>query len=487
MNIPILQKDLISCLLCNDPLCTKGCNKGLDPGKILRSLRFKNYVGGTQSLTNACIDCDAKCEECCVIPHEVKIKSILSNFYNKKINSNYKYKRMSLKTDICGIPIENPFLLSSSVVSSNYEMIKRAFIAGFAGASIKTISMIDMKEASPRYSAIKGVDGTIESFKNIEQLSDQSVEENLEMIRKLKKEFPTKFLLISIMGNDEKEWSFLAKSVEEAGASAIELNFSCPNMTKEHTGSDIGQVPELVEKYTRAVTSVVNIPVIAKLTPNVGSMSSAALAAKRGGARGIAAINTIKSLTELDVIKNVNDNNRNIAVGGLSGKSVMPIALRFISELSHNKELSDMHISGMGGIYTFEDAITYLSLGAKSLQITTAIMEYGYRIIEDLIDGLELFLGENNISIDQLNGFNKNKVVDVKDINRDYIIYPKINRTTCVQCGRCYISCRDGGHQAIELKDRMPNFNPNKCVGCHLCVIVCPTGSITSSEVEVKK
>ena len=488
MIIPILRKDLLSCLLCHDPMCTKGCDKGLDPGKILRSLRFKNLIGATESLTDACINCDAKCEKNCVIPHEVKIKELLSALYKKKMAYNPSYKRLSLETDICGIPIENPFLLSSSVVASNYEMIKRAFQAGWAGASFKTISMFEMHEASPRYSAIKDLDGTIQSFKNIEQLSDHSVIDNVEMINKLKEEFPNKFLLVSIMGRDEKEWKYLAMRVEKAGASAIELNFSCPNMTEEDTGSDVGQIPSLVEKYTKAVTGVVKIPVIAKLTPNVKTMSEAALAAKRGGAKGISAINTIKSITEFDILMDIHNlRNRNIAVGGLSGKAVLPIALRFIAELSQNKELSDMHISGMGGIYTFDQALAFLLLGAKSLQITTAVMEYGYRIIDDLIDGLELFLGENNISIKELDGFSKNKVVDVKDINRDTIIYPKINRNVCVKCGRCYISCNDGGHQAITLVERMPIINPKKCVGCHLCVIVCPTEAIRSSEIKVKK
>ena len=482
----ILQKDLISCLLCHDPLCTKGCNKGLDPGRILRSLKFKNHIGAMNILNDSCINCDASCENNCIIPHEVKIKSILSNCYNKKINSNYEYKRNSLNIKFCGITLENPFLLSSSVVSSNYDMIKRAFNAGWAGASIKTISLIDMEEASPRYSVVKGIDGEIEAFKNIEQLSEKSLEENLLMIKRLKKEFPNKFLLMSIMGKNEDEWKYLGKCVEDSGASAIELNFSCPNMTEEYTGSDIGQIPDLVFKYTKAVTSSVKIPVIAKLTPNVATMCDAAISAKRAGAKGIAAINTIKSLTEYDVINDINS-NKHITVGGLSGRAVMPIALRFISELSHNLELSDIDISGMGGIYTYKDAINYLSLGCRSLQVTTAVMEYGYRIIDDLIDGLELYLGYNNISLNELIGCSKNKVVNLKQIKRDYIIYPKFNRLTCVKCNRCYISCSDGGHQAIELVNRIPTLNSNKCVGCHLCVNICPTGSITSSEIEVKK
>lgn len=487
MSIPIYKRDLILCLLCYDPMCSKTCNYNQEPGKVLRSLRFSNYKGAVEKLTNACINCNADCENSCVLPKQVKIKAILSRCYDEKIKHYLNFKRNILKSDICGIPIENPFLLSSSVVASNYDMLKRAFIAGWAGASFKTISMFDMHEASPRYSAIKGISGTIQSFKNIEQLSDHSVIDNIEMISKLKEEFPNKFLLISIMGRDEKEWKYLAMRAEKAGASALELNFSCPNMTEDETGSDVGQIPRLVELYTKAVTSVVKIPVIAKLTPNVMSMTQAALAAKRGGAKGISAINTIKSITEFDVINGIYDNSHEIAIGGLSGQSVKPIALRFISELTQNEEFSDMHISGMGGIYTYEDAIMFLSLGAKSLQITTAVMEYGYRIIDDLIDGLELFLGENNISMSELQGYNKNKIVDIKNIDRDYIIYPKINHSTCVGCGRCYISCSDGGHQAMKLVNRVPTLDPSKCVGCHLCVIVCPTNSITSSNIKIPK
>ena len=181
MSKTILSRDLIPCLLCYDPLCSKSCKKNLDPAKTIRSLRFSNYIGALIPLTDACINCDAPCEKSCVSDNKVRIKDILTKCYQEKVRLNETYNKVSLKTDICGIPVENPFLLSSSVVASNYDMCKRAFEAGWAGVAFKTISLIDIHEASPRFSAIKNIDGSFSAFKNIEQLSDHSVVENLEI------------------------------------------------------------------------------------------------------------------------------------------------------------------------------------------------------------------------------------------------------------------------------------------------------------------
>ena len=491
MNKFIAYRDILKCLICHDAPCSKACPYNMDPAKILRSLRFSNYEGALQRVGEHCLNCSAPCEKNCVLGSDLKIKDILINCYKKKEELGLNFKKADISSDICGIKIENPYLLSSSVVASSYDMCKRAFEAGWAGASFKTICMMDIHEASPRFSALKGLDGTITAFKNIEQLSDHSVIENLEIFKRLKTEFPNKFLLVSIMGRDEDEWAYLAKESEKAGADALELNFSCPNMTKDGTGSDVGQIPELVEKYTRAVTSVVKIPVIAKLTPNVVAMSPAGIAAKKGGAKGIAAINTIKSITELNMVEKVYSCKKvdKFSVGGLSGQAVKPIALRFIAELAQNEELKDMHISAMGGIYNYEDALMFLSLGAGSVQITTAVMEYGYRIIEDLVEGLQFFVSACGFnSLKEMLGKNVNNVVDVNEIERDVVVYPKFDRSKCLHCGRCYISCRDGGHQAIELdENRNPILNTKKCVGCHLCTIVCPNQTISASDVKVKK
>jgi len=484
-------REVVQCLMCHDAPCSKACPHKLDPAKVLRSLRFVNYKGAIKNVTDVCKNCTAPCEKACVLDGEISIKEILKNCYAKKEKLQTDYKKADIRSDICGIEIENPFLLSSSVVSSSYDMCKRAFEAGWAGVAFKTICMMDMHEASPRFSAVKGFDGSFTAFKNIEQLSDHNVVENVKIFQKLKEEFPNKFLLVSIMGRDEDEWAFLAKVAESAGADALELNFSCPNMTEDGTGSDVGQIPELVEKYTRAVTSVVKIPVLAKLTPNVMTMSPAAEAAKRGGANGIAAINTIKSIADLNLAEKVYNNRKSekVAVGGLSGQAVRPIALRFIAELAQNKNLKGMHLSAMGGIYNYEDALAFLSLGAKSIQITTAVMEYGYRIIDDLVEGLQYFVAASgHDSLKELLGTSLDNVVDVEEIERDVVIYPKFLRDKCVHCGRCYLSCRDGGHQAISFdENRMPILDPKKCVGCHLCVLVCPNRAIVSSDIKIKK
>ena len=142
----------------------------------------------------------------------------------------------------------------------------------------------------------------------------------------------------------------------------------------------------------------------------------------------------------------------------------------------------------MGGIYTWIDAASFIALGAGSLQVTTAVMEYGYRIIDDLVEGLQLYLAFHKLSsVKELQGALLNRVTPVTEIERDYVIYPKFIREKCVGCGRCYISCQDGGHQAIKFENRVPTLDPKKCVGCHLCIMVCPNESVVSSEIKVKK
>ena len=274
-----------------------------------------------------------------------------------------------LRTDLCGIPLENPFLLSSSVVASTYDMCARAFEAGWAGAAFKTICSFEIHEASPRFSAITGDNGSIIGFKNIEQLSDHSVAENMAVFRELKKNYPDKFILASIMGQNDQEWEDLARLCEENGADAVELNFSCPNMADGGLGSDIGQVPELVERFTAAARRGTKIPILAKLTPNVDRMSPAAEAALRGGADGVAAINTIKSIIGVDPHTYISAPavHGMSAVGGYSGNAVRPVALRFIAEMGNNPQLAGMHISAMGGIENWQDALQYILLGAGSV------------------------------------------------------------------------------------------------------------------------
>ncbi len=490
----VWRKDMLGCVLCNNAPCDRACPCGINPAKILRSLWFDNedFAAAALPNSNPCENCDAPCEKNCLSPHHVGIRELLNRLYKVrlKLDIGVPSDENALKTDMCGTVMENPFLLSSSVVASTYDMCARAFEAGWAGAAFKTVSTIDIHEVSPRFSAIKGADGSIIGFKNVEQLSDHSVTENMSIFRELKKDYPNKFILASIMGQNEKEWGELAHLCQENGADAVELNFSCPNMQEGGLGSDIGQVPELVERFTAAAKTSVKIPVLSKLTPNVATMSPAAEAARRGGADGIAAINTIKSIMQVNPYTYVTSPavRGRSAVGGYSGNAVKPIALRFIAEIAQNPLLKGMHISGMGGIETHKDALEFFLLGADTVQVTTAVMQYGYRIIDDLKSGLNYYLRERGIkSVKQIVGQSLAFVDSTTDkLERDTVVFPKFNRETCIGCGRCEISCADGGHQAITLNEnRQPLLNGKKCVGCHLCVLVCPTHSIKSSGKRV--
>ncbi len=486
------------CMLCLNGPCEKACPKGIKISKIIRSLYFENAVGGIKELkNNDCSTCSAPCEKACVLSKKnrhVEIKNIFTDL--KKQSQDYKPQtnknnKIDLSSEICGIPLENPFLLSSSVVSSTYDMCSRAFEEGWAGASLKTICNFPQHEASPRFSAIHNHANSFCGFKNIEQLSNLSVSENMEIIRNLTKNYPNKIIISSIMGRNEAEWTMLASESENSGASVIECNFSCPNMENESLGVTIGQSEELIERFTRAVRKGTKLPILAKLTPNVTDMIPFALAAKKGGANGIAAINTINSITGV----NLNSYSAEpvihgqTIVGGYSGHAVKPIALRFISDLSKCEELKDMHISGMGGIESWVDALEFILLGSSSLQITTSVMQYGYRIIEDLLDGIKNYLlSSDKSSIKDLIGLSSRTVVNHNTIERETITYPVFNLDKCNGCGRCYISCMDGGHQAINFDNekRIPKLIGSKCVGCHLCRIVCPARAIDKAHKTIR-
>ena len=495
-NPAVLRSDMIRCALCADPPCETSCSK-LEPGKLLRSIWFRNEQTAAQQLPeeNPCLTCAAPCEQACVRTGEVPIRDLVNRLYYQvkpECETPIPADEERLKTDLCGIPLENPFLLSSSVVASTYDMCARAFEAGWAGICFKTICTLDIHEASPRFSAITGNDGSIIGFKNIEQLSDHSVAENMEIFRRLKKKYPTKFILASVMGQNDAEWGELARLCEENGADAVELNFSCPNMAEGGLGSDIGQVPELVERFTRAAKQACHIPVLAKLTPNVAVMSPAAEAAKRGGADGIAAINTIKSVVGVNLHTYLTEPavHGQSAVGGYSGNAVKPIALRFIAELGKNPALKGMHLSAMGGIETWQDALEFLLMGGGSIQITTAVMQYGYRIIDDLKAGLNLYLAEKGFrSVREVVGLAQDTLSDTTDIlERDTVIFPQFVKERCIGCGRCRISCADGGHQAIRLdENRRPILDGKKCVGCHLCILVCPQQAIKAGKKRISR
>jgi len=347
------------------------------------------------------------------------------------------------------------------------------------------------KEVSPRFAALSKENVPFVGFKNIEQISDHTLEENIGFLKQLKKDYPSKIIVASIMGENEEEWTKLAEIMTKAGADIIECNFSCPHMSGDGLGSDVGVNPDLVALYTAATRKGTHLPILAKMTPNISNMEIPAIAAIKAGATGIAAINTIKSVMNVNLSSFVSEPNveGKTSVGGYSGKAIKPIALRFIYDMKNCKELKKIPISGMGGIETWRDAAEFLALGCENLQITTAVMQYGYRIIEDLIEGMKLYLsaqGYRNIA--EIVGKALVNIVPTDELDRDSICYPRFDREKCVGCGRCYLSCYDGGHQAIKMDENIkkPILIVDKCVGCQLCVTVCPAQAISAGK-RVKK
>ncbi|MDR3364284.1 MAG: NAD-dependent dihydropyrimidine dehydrogenase subunit PreA [Clostridiales Family XIII bacterium] len=404
---------------------------------------------------------------------------------------------MAVKKDLSinylGVKCENPFFLSSSPVGGNYDMVAKSFEMGWGGVFFKTIGIFVADECSPRFDNTNKEGLPWLGFKNMEQISDKPTEQNFEYIYRLKRDYPDKVIVSTIMGSNDEEWSQLAKMSEQAGADLIEGNFSCPQMTSHAMGSDVGSDPKLVERYTRAVAKATKIPFIAKMTPNITTIEPPARAAAKGGAKGVSAINTVKSITNIDL-----DNftalpvvNGKSSISGYSGAAVRPIGLRFVANLCQDAELREkgIEISGIGGIETWRDALEFLLLGARNVQVTTAIMQYGYRIVEDMASGLSHWMDERGYdSLEDFIGLALPGIIPAEELDRSFKVLPAFDYKTCVGCGRCYVSCYDGAHQAIDWdeKKRRPILN-DACVGCHLCLNVCPVqGCITPGEIEWK-
>lgn len=488
-----ITNETTRCLLCHDPLCTKACPKHADTGAVIRSLFFQNRAGAAQKLKDftGCNSCQTRaCQKACLrklIDSSIDIPYLMEYAQHQKKTTTPP----SLAITFCGFPCENPYILGSSVISSNYEMCATALRAGWAGVVTKTCSYFDIKEASPRFDISEKQGTHFSGFKNLEMLSDHSIDENMAWIARLKRDFPTKLIVVSIMGANEAEWEELARRATQSGADVIECNFSCPQMTYKGTGADTGQNSQLVLAYTRACRRGSHLPILAKLTPNLSTPDEFVQAALEGGADGIAGINTIKSLTTVrpDKEGHLTGQDAHVAISGYSGRAVKPIALRFMHDTARILSPKKHTISGIGGITTWEDALDFLLIGCANVQVCSAVMEYGYRIIDDLTEGLASYMEQHGIqSLQQIVGTALPTIVTPDQLNRTTKIIPKIDNDKCIGCGRCYLSCRDGGHQAIvHGANRKASLILDKCVGCMLCYYICPVDAISEGQrVEIK-
>ncbi|MGD0726071.1 MAG: NAD-dependent dihydropyrimidine dehydrogenase subunit PreA [Spirochaetia bacterium] len=388
--------------------------------------------------------------------------------------------KTDLSVSFCGVRFRNPFLLSSSPVSNSAEMVERAYEHGWAGVCYKTLNSdrIPIIHPSPRMSPYHYEDKHVVGLQNVEQISDRPLKDNLADFLYLKKKYPDRPIIASIMGFSNDEWGYLAKAAEDHGADMLELNFSCPHMTVEGSGHKVGQAFHLLEKFTATVKRAVKIPVLAKMTPNITDMTEPALFAKKGGADGISAVNTFRAISGIgldDLVPRPNVFGVG-AMSGYSGAAIKPIALHFIAEIAQCQEL-DLPLSAMGGIETWVDALEYLLVGATTLQVTTGIIHYGYRIVEDMIEGITDYMVSRGItSMADLIGktLPHLKETDHFDLKRQGVAQYDLEK--CIGCGQCYIVCRDAGGQALEweAEKRRPKLTEDKCLSCMICNFICP-------------
>ena len=285
----------------------------------------------------------------------------------------------------------NPFWLASAPPTNCGEQIMRAFDAGWGGAVWKTIGE-PITNVSSRYSATDWNGQRIMGFNNIELISDRSIEDNLREMTEVKKRYPQHAVIASLMVASNREtWHDIVVRAEDAGADGLELNFGCPHgMSERGMGSAVGQVPEYAQMITEWVKEKARTPVLVKLTPNITDIRTVARAAKRGGADGLSAINTINSITgiDLDTLTPRPNVDGKSSHGGYCGPAVKPIALNMVQQIMSDPEAA-LPLSGIGGIGTWRDAAEFILLGCGTVQVCTAVMHYGYRIVEDMAEGLD--------------------------------------------------------------------------------------------------
>ena len=391
----------------------------------------------------------------------------------------------NLHTTFAGITSPNPFWLASAPPTDKAYNVNRAFEAGWGGVVWKTLGEAGppiVNVSGPRYGALLTPDRRMLGFNNIELITDRDLQLNLDEIAQVKRDWPDRAMVVSLMVPcEEQSWKAILPRVADTGADGIELNFGCPHgMSERGMGAAVGQVPEYIEMVTAWCKQYSKLPVIVKLTPNITDIRQPARAAKKGGADAVSLINTISSIMGVDpkTLTMSPSTGGHGSHGGYCGPAVKPIALNMVAQIGQDPLTAGLPISGIGGVGNWRDALDYIALGAGTVQVCTAALVYGFKIVQEMSDGLSNYMDEMGFaSIDDFRGRALPTVTEWRHLNLNHISKAVINQDSCIQCGRCHIACEDTSHQAITaIKDgkRFFEVKEDECVGCNLCVVVCP-------------
>ncbi len=390
-----------------------------------------------------------------------------------------------LRNTFAGISSPNPFWLASAPPTDKATNIHRAFEAGWGGVVWKTLGEDGppiVNVSGPRYGALLTPDRKLLGFNNIELITDRPLQINLDEIRDVKRQWPDRAVVVSLMVPcTESAWKAILPMVEDTGCDGVELNFGCPHgMSERGMGAAVGQVPEYIEMVTAWCKHYSRLPVIVKLTPNISDIRMPARAAKKGGADAVSLINTITSIMGVDpatlTMSPVTGGMG--SHGGYCGPAVKPIALNMVAQIARDPATAGLPVSGIGGVGSWRDALDYIALGAGNVQVCTAAMTYGFKIVQDMADGLSEYMdGMGFQTTADFQGRALPTVTEWQHLNLNATSKAVIDQRSCIQCGRCHIACEDTSHQAITAtKDGQRHFEVKEadCVGCNLCVVVCP-------------